>query len=71
MAKPPAGYTLQEGSYFTEKGAGTAAWDGAAIAPSVTDVAPPAGYTLQDGAYFTADGEGPYAWDGAVMTLIT
>lgn len=70
MAQPPAGYTLQEGRYFTVKGAGPATWDGAAIAPTVTDVAPPAGYTAQDGAYFTDDGQGPYAWDGITMTLL-
>jgi hypothetical protein len=70
MAKPPAGYTLQEGRYFTPKGAGPTAWDGAAINPVATDVAPPAGYTAQDGAYFTDDGQGPYVWDGATMTLL-
>ena len=69
MAKPPAGYTLQEGWYFTPKGAGGAVWDGATMTP-VTDVAPPAGYTFQDGAYFTDDGQGPYVWDGATMTLL-
>lgn len=70
MAKPPAGYTLREGSYFTPKGAGGAAWDGASMVPAVTDTAPPAGYAFQDGAYFTDDGQGPYAWDGTTMTLI-
>jgi hypothetical protein len=70
MAKPPDGYHLAEGGYFTPKGAGPTAWDGAAITPTVTDVAPPAGYHAQDGAYFTDDGQGPYAWDGAVMTLL-
>ncbi len=70
MAKPPAGYTLQEGSYFTPKGAGGATWDGAAVVPTVSDASPPAGYTLQDGAYFTADGQGPYAWDGSTMQLL-
>ncbi len=70
MAKPPAGYTLQEGSYFTTKGAGGASWDGLAVTPPLTNNAPPSGYTLQDGYYFTDDGQGPYAWDGTTMTLI-
>jgi hypothetical protein len=71
MAKPPAGYTLQEGLYFTTKGAGGGSWDGSAVSPSLSDIKPPAGYTFQDGAYFTDDGQGPYTWDGSVMTLIT
>ena len=70
MAKPPAGYHLQEGSYFTPKGASAGAWDGTTMSNTVTDVAPPAGYHAQDGAYFTADGQGPYAWDGTTMTLL-
>lgn len=70
MAYPPANYIYVEGGYFTPKGAGPAAWDGSAMAPTLTDVAPPAGYSLLAGGYFTADGQGPYRWDGSAMALI-
>ena len=70
MAQPPAGYTLQDGAYFTPKGAGPVAWDGTSMTPAVSDTAPPAGYTFQAGGYFTTDGQGPYRWDGTSMTLI-
>lgn len=70
MAKPPDGYSIQEGAYFTPKGAGPAVWGGASIAPGTADTQPPAGYHADDGAYFTDDGQGPYAWDGVTMKLI-
>lgn len=70
MAQPPAGYQIGEGAYFTPKGAGPAAWDGASLVPTVADNPTPAGYHLEDGAYFTNDGQGPYAWDGTTMTLL-
>lgn len=70
MAKPPAGYSIQQGRFFSPKGAGGAVRDPLRSTATISDNVPPSGYSFQDGAYFTDDGQGPYSWDGATMTLL-